>query len=72
VGWCTGSYICKDIWIKIRDYIPEEHRGKVLGEMVNRFSDEDADCWDELMDIPEFEEAMKVAGLHDFYFDEED
>jgi hypothetical protein len=71
MGWCSGSYLCKDIWEKIRDYVPEENRVQVLGEMINRFSDEDADCWDALIDIPEFEEAMKIAGLHDLYFDEE-
>ena len=73
MGWCNGSYICENVWKKVRDYIPEEKRAQILGEIIEVFSNRDADCWGEVLeDCPEFEEAMKIANLHDLYFDEEE
>ena len=73
MGWCTGSHICNDIWRDIREYVPEDKRAEVLGKMVNIFSDEDADCWGDVMyDFPEYREAMKIADIYDLYFDDEE
>lgn len=73
MGWCSGSHICEDIWNRVREHVPEEKRAQILGEMIDIFSDHDADCWGEVLeDCPEFEEAMKVARLHDLYFEDEE
>lgn len=72
MGWCNGSYICEDVWRKIREYIPEGNRAQILGEIIRIFANEDADCWDKIFeDCIEYKEAMKVANLYDLYFDEE-
>jgi predicted GTPase len=72
MGWCTGSYICDDIWQKIRDYIPEEQRVQILADMISRFSDEDADCWNDVMhNAPEYREALILADLEHYLEDED-
>jgi hypothetical protein len=72
MGWCEGSHICENIWLKVREYVPEEKRASILGEMIDVFSDGDADCWGEVLyDCPEYKEAMKLADLYDLYFDDD-
>jgi hypothetical protein len=53
MGWCEGSYIANDVFKKVcRLMKPTEAQRKELAEyLYKRFSDEDADCWDDGMMI---------------------
>ena len=51
MGWCEGSYIANDIWKLVKDFVPENQRQQIARAIVDRFEDEDADCWDYDMNI---------------------
>ena len=51
MGWCTGSYIANDVWNLVRDYIPESERKVKAEAIIELFSNYDADCWEEGMNI---------------------
>lgn len=73
MGWCNGSHICEKAWLIVRDYVPEDKRVQILAKLIDVFSNEDADCWGEVMkDIPEYFDALKKIDLYDSYFGEDD
>jgi hypothetical protein len=46
MGWAAGSELGEDIWLKIREYIPEENREEVAKYIYDSVCDLDADDWD--------------------------
>ncbi|NJO61517.1 MAG: hypothetical protein HC836_25695 [Richelia sp. RM2_1_2] len=73
MGWCEGSHICEDVWLMVRDYVPEDERVDLLAKLIERFSDEDADCWGEVLyNIPEYHDALKKIDLYELYFEDEE
>jgi len=54
MGWCNGSHIAEDIFNKIEKYLPEEVKKEVAQMMYDRFCDDDADCWDNEMNIMKY------------------
>ena len=51
MGWCTGSYLAEDLWNTIRGYIPEDKRKDIARNIIEIFNEQDADCWDDDMNI---------------------
>lgn len=51
MGWCSGSLIAEDLWNEIKDDIEPRRRRHVALRIVKIFSDEDADCWDDDMNV---------------------
>ena len=46
MGWASGSYLAEDIYVIIRNFIPEEVRKEVATKVYERFCEEHADDWD--------------------------
>jgi hypothetical protein len=46
MGWASGSELGKDIYDKVREFIPEENRQEVAEYIYDYVCDLDADDWD--------------------------
>jgi len=46
MGWCSGSYLAKEIWDEFRESIVPEDRQRLAMWLYKRFCNEDADDWD--------------------------
>lgn len=51
MGWCKGSIIAEELWADIRDDLSPQKRRYVARRIIKIFSNEDADCWDDSMQI---------------------
>jgi hypothetical protein len=51
MGWCDGSYIADELWDEIREYLPEEKRKLLANKIYDLFCNQDADCWENSMNI---------------------
>lgn len=51
MGWCSGSIIAEELWNDIRKYIPKEKEKIVAEKIFHIFDDNDADCWDDDMNL---------------------
>ncbi len=58
MGWCNGSYIANDVFEKICSTMNPtvEEKRKIASYIYERFCDEDADCWDEDLEIMKYVE----------------
>lgn len=45
MGWAAGSSLGKDIYEKIREYIPEKDRKQIATFIYDYVCDQDADDW---------------------------
>ena len=51
MGWCRGSYIANDIFVKGSENMPESKKNEFAQMIYDVFCDQDADCWDSRMEI---------------------
>lgn len=51
MGWCSGSFIADELWNEIREYLPEEKRKELANKIYELFCNQDADCWEDDMNI---------------------
>lgn len=47
MGWCSGSQLANEVWDEVKAFIPDEKQKDVAKEIVDIFSNHDADCWED-------------------------
>lgn len=72
MGWCSGDALCAFLWEDIRKYIPKKKRVEALMKIIEKFEGMDMDCYEEIAETPEGEEALKKLHPNwDWWWDEE-
>lgn len=66
MGWCTGSYIAAELWDEIRDYLPKDKKEKLAFRIYEVFSNQDADCWDNEMNIIKDGKIIEKEGWDEY------
>lgn len=68
MGWAGGSDLIINMWEEIREYINEDERAEALAIVIDKFTDYDWDCLNEIEDyFPEARDALlKYDPDYDF------
>lgn len=74
MGWGSGVDLLADVWKTVRTYVPKTKRVRVLVKLIDLFANQDADTFEELIDVfPESKEALIQSGMIDEeYFEDFD
>lgn len=47
MGWASGSELAENVWLLVREYVPEGKRPRVAKQLIEAFRDHDWDTVDE-------------------------
>ena len=54
MGWCSGSYLGEKIFVMASKHMSKAEKKELANMIYEEFSNMDADCWDDSMEIMKY------------------
>ena len=60
MSWSEGESLLCETWEKVRDHVDGAEHYRVLAELIDLFEQSGMDCYNEIRDLEEGEEALRL------------